>query len=344
MSFAWKGLLALVWLLAVPAASGALFFKKEEAPALADRFLAGYLLLFSSAEILTLPMIYFRLPLHVLTLCFGAFSGLAALAGLIRTLKYQPTRLKAVLGWLRGVSPFLWAALAVIAVQIAAAVLFAHFDADDAVYVGTAATAVETDSIFRINAYTGIPYQSIPRRYILSPFPIFLAVMSQLCGGLHAAIMAHTVFPAIFLVCVYTVLFQLGRKWFRNDRSAQGIFLLLAAVLCWFSSYSVYNTGNFQMVRLWQGKAMLAAFMLPLTFYLSSSILLEEKPQYSWLLLLMANIACCLLTSMGIIFAPLMIGLFTALGLLRFRSLKRTALGLACCLPSIALGLIYLQL
>ena len=81
-----------------------------------------------------------------------------------------------------------------ILIQLVVVVLYAHMDEDDAFYVGTATTAVETDTLYAYNPYTGAAYNVLPSRYILSPFPAFLAVTSRLCGGLHPAIVAHTVF------------------------------------------------------------------------------------------------------------------------------------------------------
>lgn len=358
MNILGNALLALVWLLAVPTLSGVLFLRKKESLTGIECLLAGYLFLFALSELLILPMIYFGLPLHVLVVCYGILTGAAAVAGAIlfvrRGTAGRPLTGKSLIGRnrqetslvarLRGVSPFFWAALVIIAVQIVVVILFAHFDADDSLYVATGTTAVETDSIFRYDAYTGQLYERLPRRYVLSPFPIFLAVVSQLIGGVHPAVTAHTVLPPIFLICVYCVVYQIARKWFPDDANARGIFLFLTAFLCWFSAYSVYSAGNFQMVRLWQGKAVLAAFLLPLIFYLASSIVLEERPAYSWMLLFMVDLGACLLTSMGIILAPLMIGIFVFLGLLRFRSVKRTALGLACCTPSVILGIMYILL
>ena len=140
------------------------------------------------------------------------------------------------------------------------------------------------------------------------------------------------------------VQFCLAGKWFRDDKKAQGIYLFLAALLCGFSGYSVYNAGNFQMVRLWQGKALLAAAFLPLLFYLCISVLLEKEPSCPWFLLVLANISCCLLSSMGIILAPLMTGCFLVVCLLLTRKWKRVLQGLLCCLPSILLGLLYISL
>ena len=43
---------------------------------------------------------------------------------------------------------------------------------------------VQTDTIFEVIPYTGLKYYGLPSRYVLSPFPVFLAVVSQLSMGL----------------------------------------------------------------------------------------------------------------------------------------------------------------
>lgn len=341
MDFLIKGILALFWLAVIPTACGALFFKKHDTFSFAKSLLFGYLLLFSLAELLILLFMYFNRPLHELVTCYGILSAAAALSGVIllrrRKISVLPD-LKAV----QNTSLYFWAAVLFILFQICVLVFLAHLDADDALYVGAATTAIETDSIYRINAYTGIPYVRLPRRYILSPFPIFLAVVSQLSGGLHPAIMAHTVFPVIFLPAAYLAQYLTGQKWFPDNKTARGVYLLTAAALCWFSAYSVYNAGDFQMVRIWQGKALLAAMVIPLIFYLSWTIVMKKPAEHTWLLYAMANLSACLLSSMGIILAPLMMGVFTILGSVRLRSIKTAAYGLLCCLPSIVLGASYI--
>ena len=160
--------------------------------------------------------------------------------------------------------------------------------------------------------------------------------------GLHPAIMAHMIFPAVFLLAVYCVQYLLGKKWFADDRRGQGMYLFLVACIASFSAYSVYNAGSFQMVRLWQGKAVLASVFLPLLFYLCQSILMEKKAEYPWLLLAMAVLSCCLLSSMGIILGTLMLGVFLLLCLVCKRDWRSFLKGSFCCLPSLILGVFYI--
>ena len=239
-------------------------------------------------------------------------------------------------------SIYFWMAVLVIVLQVLMCAAMAHMDADDCFYVAAATTDVHTDSIFAVDPYTGCEYRVLPRRYVLSPFPVFLAVASRLSGGMHPAVMAHMVFPVIFLPMAYMVQYCLAEKMFSGERKAKDIYLLLTACICSFSGYSVYNTGNFQMVRIWQGKAVLASVLLPYLLYFCISIFFGEKRKNSWTALFLTNISCCLLSSMGIILAPLMTGCFLAASFVMQREWKTAAKGLLCCLPSIVLGVAYI--
>ena len=193
-----------------------------------------------------------------------------------------------------GISPELVVAGILILFQLVVVVLYAHMDEDDAFYVGTATTAVETDSLYAYNPYTGAAYNVLPSRYILSPFPAFLAVTSRLCGGLHPAIVAHTVFPAVFVFLAYVVLFQYSRIFFKGKAGEQGIFMILCAVILWFCGYSVYNSEIFTMGRIWQGKAVLAGVFLPFLFLLCMEIFMQENRNIhgAWLFWQMEPAVC----------------------------------------------------
>ncbi|MDO5799479.1 MAG: DUF6077 domain-containing protein [Eubacteriales bacterium] len=340
MEMAIKGTLAVFWLGLVPLFAGRLLFCKRKQPLLTECFLSGYALLFAVMEVLTLPMIYLKMPLHVLTVSYGAAVLLLAAAGIFVMVKQKDSFHFS--SAFRMENSCFWIAAVLILLQIIMCVFLAHMDADDAFYVAQATTDVQTDTIFEVIPYTGQKYHSMPSRYVLSPFPVFLAVVSRLSAGLHPAIMAHMIFPAIFLMAAYSVQYLLGRKWFPDDRRGQGMYLFFVACVCSFSAYSVYNAGSFQMVRLWQGKAVLASVFLPFLFYLGQSVMMEKKSEYPWILLAMADMSCCLLSSMGIILGTLMFGVFLLLCLVFQRNWKNFLKGFCCCLPSLLLGIFYI--
>lgn len=372
-----KGILAAVWLVLVPGLAGVAYFgwsggnlsgskkagknvpggasgllaktDRESMSTLAEEadrhrsvgeyLLTGYVLLFAIMELLTLPMIFLKVPFHVLAVTYGA---VAFVLGGIGAWKLYQNYKKDQQETVKGFSWTFVVALVLILAQIAMVVLFAHMDADDVFYVGTAVTDVDTDTLYTISPYTGNPYTRLPKRYVLSPFPEFLAVISRLSGGFHPAIVAHTVFPAVFLALAYLVIYEYSRRFFKENVRARGTFLILSALLLSFCGFSVYNSGTFAMIRIWQGKALLAGVLLPWLFLLCMEVLLKEKGRYPWSLLFLTNGACCLLSSMGIMLAPLMMGIFLLISLVKFRDFHRFWKGLVCCMPSLLLGMAYI--
>ena len=311
MGFIFKGILAVIWLLVVPCLAGGFYFRREKRTC-GEYLLAGYTLLFAITELLSLTMIFTKQPLHLLTVTYGAVAGVLAFLGVWSLYKkrqketgegagtYCGRRTEAT-----GISPELVVAGILILIQLIVVVLYAHMDEDDAFYVGTATTAVETDSLYAYNPYTGAAYN-------------------------------------VFVFLAYVVLFQYSRIFFKGKAGEQGIFMILCAVILWFCGYSVYNSEIFTMGRIWQGKAVLAGVFLPFLFLLCMEIFMQEKPEYPWSLAFLANGACCLFSSMGIMLAPLLMGVFALLSLVKFRDGRRFLKSVVCCLPSLILGVVYI--
>ena len=112
----------------------------------------------------------------------------------------------------------------------------------------------------------------------------------------------------------YLVLYQFAKLFFPENADASGIFLILGCALTWFSGFSVYASGNFQMIRIWQGRVLLAAALLPLSVWLCMKTVMQKKSELPWYFLLLTNGACCLVSSMGIRLSPLVMGIFASDG------------------------------
>ena len=300
--------------------------------------------MFALAEILILPAIYRKMSLHFVTVVFAVLMSVFALYGLWKLNIDREMHIVRIKRELPQVSAWMWIAVAAIFIQIFIAVVYAHMDADDSFYVATATTSVQTDSVFQYNPYSGAEYRILPKRYVLSPFPVLLAIFSRLSGGMHPAVLAHTVYPAVFFAAAYLVYHQFGKMFFPEKKREQGIFLLFCAVLIWFSGFSVYTAGNFQLVRIWQGKAVLASVILPFLMYLGFDIMLKEQVGYSRFLMIFASMAACHVSSMGIMLAPIVIAAYTLLTLWKTRSIRCMGYTILYILPSLILGSVYLML
>lgn len=347
-----KAGLAVFWMVLIPIAVGfQLTIKKEKQISLMESMMAGYVLLFSIAEFATLIAIFCKGSLTTLAAVYGGISVVLAALGLMKGIKFIRNMKDGKNGWRSFSRPsfYFLAACLLIAAQLVLVSVFAHMDADDGYYVAAATTDFFNNSVMQVSAYTGNLYKALPTRYLLSPFSAYQATISKLCMGLHPAILAHVVLPPIFLAFAYGIQYRLAemfagqaeQKKAGKTVKIQDIYLLVLAVLLLFSAYSTHNAGDVQMVRLWQGKAFMAAAFIPMTIYYGFPLLMNKEKSNSWLMLFLVALGGCLPSSMGIILLPVLIMCMAVGGFLWNRDWRRVAMAILCCVPSGIFGVIY---
>lgn len=339
-----SGVLGLFWLVLVPYIIGRLFQVTEKRVFYTNSLFYGYVMMFAVFECISLPLIFMRKSLALCTVLFCA--SLLLLSGIslfknrhgITAFNYKKIKSLVQLHWTT------WIGIILVITQTIISTLFMHIDQDDSFYVGTATTAVYTDTLFEYSPYTGYRYESLPSRYVLSPFPIFTAVLSKLIM-LHPTILAHTVFPAVFIPLSYMVVWMIGKEFFPQNKKGQGTFFLLVAIIQMTSFYSVYTQGTFLLLRIWQGKSILANIILPGLFLLCIRMMGSKgKCGINWFLIFLLSISAALVSSMGIMLAPIMIGIFGIISGITERRWNIVFKYVLCCCFSLICGLIYIMI
>ena len=337
-------LLLVLWMLTVPVLIGTLvinqLFKAKET----DLLLAvacGFICMFAIFYILVMPMLLLKVSLQILVICWSFLMLCLSITSLVMNRK----RLKEILSYnLLQMKMLPKIAIIVIVLVMAQAFVsswYVHEDADDAFFVAAATTAVSTNSILEFDPYTGLSLDVYPARYVFSPFPIFIALLSKILM-LHPAIVAHTVLPAVLIPLSYIILAVLGKKLFPDRPSSVMLFLLFICVLNVFGNTSVYTNSSFLLFRIWQGKAVLANIVLPAILYFSFCAMSEPNKRGEWIILVACVLSAILASSMGIILAPIMIVCLGFVFAMQNKKLSTFALSIACCIPCIACGVISL--
>ena len=128
---------------------------------------------------------------------------------------------------------------------------------------------------------------------------------------------AHTVYPPILLILSYCAYWEIGKQLFKG-RQERAIFLLMVSVINLFFAGNVYTQSVFSLTRIWQGKAVIAAVMIPTVFLVCLMLWNSNKKTNSnavaailqWVTLAVTGCACCLFSGMGIAIAILMIAVY----------------------------------
>lgn len=331
-----------LWLLIVPFLTGILIINqlfKEKETDLLTAFVCGGITMTAVFYILVIPMQHFNLPLQALTVSWGVLMTVICIISLF----FNRRRFRDILGYnFSKIKMLPWIAILVIILVLAQAFIltwYQHEDADDAFYVVNATTAVATDSIFQFDPYTGIPFDTYPANYVYSPFPIFIAMLSKLLV-IHPAIIAHTILPAVLIPAAYAILALVGRKLFPYRASAVLYFIFFLCVLNIFGNVSKYTSSTFLLFRIWQGKAVLANIIIPSILYFSFRSMQGEEKRGEWIMLFACALTACLVSSMGIALAPIMICCLGLVFAVFNRRLRTFLYAIACCAPCILFGIL----
>ena len=231
----------------------------------------------------------------------------------------------------------------IILIQIIAVIFLQHTDDDDAWYVATAVTDWHTNTIGLYAADTGeiINWKS-QADYIFAPWPVMCATFAQITG-IHPTIIMHTVLPGLLLTLAYIVYWKLGTDLFSQTPEKTSLFLLIYAILNILGGFSVRSAAMFLLLRIWQGKAIMAAILLPLLFFTTGNYL-KNNSSKTYMLLYINNIAILLVSSMGVILSGLILFCYSIMEYIFNKSLK-TVVKLACILiPNLIIGSLYIFL
>lgn len=296
------------------------FFQEGEKVKLVKECTEGLFLLLTVIEITSLICIFKKQSLKTLTIVsVGVLVVLAVLAVIrngkrwiqaVRNIKiHRPDALLVIL-------------IALIIFQTLMLGIGTHMDDDDAFYVATATTSVDTDTLYQFEPYTGDAYYRFPARYVLSPFPMLAAVISR-CTGVRPAVVCHTVYPFFFIPIAYFVYSLLAEKLFDGKKEEKRLFLIGVSLIQLYSGFSSLTVGKFLLIRIWQGKAILAAVILPYLLYFALEYGCREYLKMrEWMLLSCVMVAGCFVSSMGIMLAAIEVGVLSLICVMRYKNIR----------------------
>lgn len=219
---------------------------------------------------------------------------------------------------------------------------YEHRDDDDARFVAEEVSAVVHDTMYQddpIEAELMYWDTGEVRKDLTSPWAMYVAMCSRI-SGIPPAVLSHTYLPFFLILLCYAVYMLIGQLLFKNDWEKTFLFLIFLSVLHLWGYTSTHTLASMLLLRIWQGKAVCASFMLPLFFYLMYRIMQQEYEK-GWLAFLyVASTGACLLSGIGIVTAPVVLLLYGILDFIYYRRPKKTAAIWMAALPS-AVSLLY---
>ena len=313
--------------------------------------LAGNLVMWACFQAITLPFVLtessFLLPVMlwcVLTAFFLFLSFLTYRSDIRHSRPGVLSRVRQKLS--RTDLLFLFLSILLVGYQCYKFALRMHLDEDDARFVALAVDAWKNNRMFVVHPgngdYIGLYVADDFAKDVSSPWPLFLALFPKLTG-VHPAVFAHTIYPVYLLLLSYAAYLLMGYFLFQKNRTKTLAFLAAAALMQMFFGGGSHSEAAFALIRIWQGKALLAALGIPLFFTLYIK-LVQDRDRRLFFPLFLLNMSCCLFSSIGIIFSGTLSLVFLVwyiIGCRRWRDFPAAAIS---CIPSLVYVIVFIAL
>ena len=225
-----KGLITLIIFVIAPFLLGVLVtnFLEKEKNNLLFAILIGYLVEFAICELISVPMIFLGRSFNFLFVTYILIIGILMIASIIVNRNNFKEMFFTIVKNLKNV-PKLLSIICIILVvfQIYMFVVYTHIDDDDAFYIGSITTTLQTNTLYKYSPTTGATSgEHMDLRYKLAPFPLFMAIVSKLIN-MHPDIVSHIIFPIFMLPVIYSMYYLLAKEFFNEDIKSSLIFVII---------------------------------------------------------------------------------------------------------------------
>lgn len=233
--------------------------------------------------------------------------------------------------------------LMIVGFQCQRYVSFMFIDDDDSRFVVNAVEAYENDTMLTANPATGIEHETWVRELskdVVSPWMLYVALIAKIFS-IHPTIVAHTILPPVLLIMSYMAYWLLGASIFQNRKTHSMLFVMVISIINLYFSDTTHTQSYVTLVRLWQGKAIVAAVMIPVLLCFMMRLYREQKQNGMYAVIFVTALATCLLSGIGIFFSGIMIGTFGLYNCIVTKKYKEIVGVIIACIPTLIYGVIY---
>jgi len=339
-----QSVLIIFFFLIIPFLTGYVFVKESDfqiGVIGAQAYVSGWMFLLALFQVLAIPMMFAKQSLTRTMIAWGVVVVVAAIYGGYKLVFKQSGKL---ICFSKKISGLGIVVIALIIFQCFVVGYFQHIDDDDAWYVTTSLTSYVTDTINIYSPTTGdLLNWHATKQYVVSPLPVFWAMISKLCM-IHPTIVMHDCVPICFVGLTYIVYYLLAKHIWDNDDKKVLYFLLLMCVLNIWGFSSTRTTASMLLLRVWQGKAFMGATIIPLLFAYALDYYKNGCTTSKLCVIEFALIAMILASSMGVLVGIMCIGIYITIPCLFAKKIKQALIPIILIIPNIIMGIIYICL
>ncbi len=343
--------LAIIVFLIIPTitglgVSGILFDKNNNTFRIASSLLLGYILIWCVIELLSIPVAILKASVNVVYIVTIIIFLIFFVFGIYRLFLIMKDNKKSLSDLYNNKKDVICFVLLLFSLGY---IFYKYetswfFDADDSRFIGNAVDILKSGYILSKDPTTGLDIKSNYgdfQKDIVSHWSVFLAFCSKITR-IHVSIFSHTIYPIVFFVLLCSAYWVIMDEIKLKDISTADKSLVLILILALYSygAYSQRNAETFAIIRSWQGKATLANIGVLLIIWTFIRITRSTNELSNYILLFGVNISLCFMSSMGIVIAAVMIGIYAIVVSVSAKSIKVLIISTIICIPNVLLYLL----
>ena len=267
----------------------------------------GFFLYFALFEIVALPMIMMQKHLSALRYIWGIVCIIVVICGACFALKKRNKNVEKISEsiWTRH-EPGLCIAIILLLVQTAIALMQPNNSWDTAFYIGNVVKAMQTDTMYLYDGYTGWKDTAINLKYAMCSFYMNDAVIGSALG-IHGAIVCRWFNTLVCQFFSAYIVYQLGMELWKAKKSAYTFvcFWILANL----GLSTEFFASSFLVNRSYEAKAFCANIVLPGVLLILLKITKNPIEKENWISLFIINIASVAISSSCLMLVPLLEGI-----------------------------------
>ena len=257
-----------------------LWFFSSKKKSLTKAITYGFAFLLAAFELISLPFVYTNSSFLNLMWVYSIFLTISILIFIFKQIKYGLFIKDYEFNLIKYKNriTMLIAIILIVFAGISSSYL-EHTDADDGYFVTVSNIAYQTNKITFDEhlVYDGsLSVKGDSFRPQIATWELFVAYFSKLFT-VHPAIVAHSILPFVLILLCFMAIWNLGIQLIGYDKVP--MFMFLYALLVLFDASNTASQGAFMTLRIWQGKAMLANFAIPM---LMSGVLSMYSKNVKW--------------------------------------------------------------
>ena len=322
-----SGFLAIVFLLVLPVAAGAAvgsFLGTDKG--VFNCYVTGFIFMMALCELIAVPCSFFKMNFTVVMVIYLAVTALMIGIQVGRKRVLLQLALKDTGSVFKTYGAFEYICLAVmlalLGVIIFNSIRLYVIDQDDSRFVVTAADIMRTGKLFLTDPNTGIVYDTWAygvdaAKDIIAPHSVFCAILASLTAT-SATLFMHNIYPVFLYILAACIYFNLiselleGIGKIKSDRHKDGYKYLFMSFIFLFTIFQFSTRSTREtvfLVRLWQGKAILAGVIIPALLWILYRIYRKAETSY-FKLLFITSLAGCLTSSMATLLITMLLGIY----------------------------------